>query len=159
MIKYPQNGSYGLLRGSNFYSSALNSSERLPDKSAAPSSLFRLTRYVKNGSFESYKKYVIGEFDLTDDSYESVPSPVAGENNMTISVNTIEPGYSYALYFAIYKDGSLYKAVKTEQMDSAAGEAELKATINLDSVSDGVYSAKAFLWDDEMNPYIAKSSF
>ena len=115
--------------------------------------------YVKNGSFENYKKYVIGEFDLTDDSYESVPSPVAGENNMTISVNTIEPGYSYALYFAIYKDGSLYKAVKAEQMDSAAGEAELKATINLDSVSDGVYSAKAFLWDDEMNPYIAKGSF
>lgn len=116
--------------------------------------------YIKNGSFEKYNKTTIGAFALLDESYEDIDALVAGDNTLTINVKSLEAGLDYNLYFAIYKNGDLYDVMKTHLTDAPVGSAqELEATINLESVTDGVYTAKAFLWDDEMVSYIPAEEF
>ena len=117
------------------------------------------TNYIKNGSFEEYKAVEAGEFVLLDENFEDIFAPAQGENIMTVNVNTLEQGVDYALYFAIYKDGSLYDIVKTEYKNAAVGDKELEASIYLDTVEDGAYTAKAFLWDAGMNPYVPAEAF
>lgn len=104
--------------------------------------------YITNGSFEEYKRYDVGSFVLMDDSGDIINKPVAGENTVENTITLYEDGLKYALYFAVYKDGALYDVVKAEP-DSKTTTTTVNATITLDSVTDGKYTAKAFIWDPD----------
>lgn len=115
--------------------------------------------YITNGSFEEYKRYDVGSFVLMDDSGDIINKPVAGENTVENTVTLYEEGLKYALYFAVYKDGALYDVVKAEP-DSKTTTTTVNATITLDSVTDGKYTAKAFIWDpDTLVPYCVRGEW
>jgi len=115
--------------------------------------------YIENGSFDEVKIAEFGEFALMDDSYEAIDAPVVGDNIVSVNVNTLVAGQDYTLILAIYKDGSLFDVYRTQSLDTITGDQEMTASITLDTVEDGVYTAKAFLWDGGMNPYIDSVEF
>lgn len=115
--------------------------------------------YITNGSFEDYEKYVIGNPYMLDGDYLDIDAPVAGENYLYVPIKTNVAGLNYYVYFAIYKDGSLYKITKASYENAAVGEKEVEAMLELDTVGDGAYTAKAFVWDKNMAPYINKAEF
>lgn len=112
--------------------------------------------YVVNGSFDEYTRYEVGEFSLMNESYEDINALAAGELTIENTFKPLEDGLKCAMYFAIYKNNKLYDIIKGQASDelTTGADTTYSATVTLDSVSDGVYTAKAFMWDpDTMTPY------
>lgn len=112
--------------------------------------------YVVNGSFDEYTRYEVGEFSLLDEAYEDMNALAAGELTIENTFKPLEDGLKCAMYFAIYKDNKLYDIIKGQASGelTAGADTSYSATVTLDSVSNGVYKAKAFMWDpDTMTPY------
>lgn len=114
---------------------------------------------IENGSFETYDKCVIGEAYMMDADGEDLNALAKGENTVYVPVKTNDAGLNYNLYFVIYKNGAIYKVESGSYKNAAVGDKELSAMIKLDTVDDGTYTARAFLWDDDMVPYTNSINF
>lgn len=113
--------------------------------------------YIVNGGFDTYNAVeIIDEPYFTDGMFDS-EELVEGENYLTTKLYNYKKGQDFILYFAIYKDGNLFRVVSASAMDAEVGEITLEAYTELDTVSDGVYTAKGFLWNDSMDPYLTAS--
>lgn len=114
---------------------------------------------IENGSFEDYEKYVIGSAYILNEDGDEVYEPSEGENTIYVPVTTNEAGLNYNLFFVVYKNGQIFKMDKCEYKNASVGDKELEATITLDTVDDGTYTARAFVWNDNMVPYTNSIDF
>jgi hypothetical protein len=111
--------------------------------------------FVINGGFELNKKFNISDICFDSETQTNISKLTTGEITATLYLEKIDSNALPVYYcLVLYKDNMMEKIFTLGKVITTNEVEMLSLSVLVDDLSDGEYSIKALLWDDNLRPYM-----